>query len=83
MLFSTEPTQQPTEESSPGTASKKGEVEAEAEVIYTPPSVVPATTKAAEDNNNPYPIDLPSPLLLASSMVLAIAGTGEMICAQR
>jgi hypothetical protein len=81
MLFSTDPTQQPSEESSPDAASKKGG--GEVEVKYTPPTGVPATTKAAEDSNNPYPIDFPSPLLLASSMVLAIAGTGEMICAQR
>mmetsp|Transcript_8107 Transcript_8107/g.20327 ORF Transcript_8107/g.20327 Transcript_8107/m.20327 type:complete len:157 (+) Transcript_8107:93-563(+) len=29
-----------------------------------------------EDESQPYPIDLPSPLLLASSMILAIVGTG-------
>mmetsp|Transcript_8109 Transcript_8109/g.20333 ORF Transcript_8109/g.20333 Transcript_8109/m.20333 type:complete len:155 (+) Transcript_8109:52-516(+) len=29
-----------------------------------------------EDELQPYPIDLPSPLLLASSMILAIVGTG-------
>ena len=29
-----------------------------------------------DESSQPYPIDLPSPLLLASSMVLAIVGTG-------
>eukprot|EP00529_Nitzschia_sp_RCC80_P035662 CAMPEP_0113483014 /NCGR_PEP_ID=MMETSP0014_2-20120614/23216_1 /TAXON_ID=2857 /ORGANISM="Nitzschia sp." /LENGTH=180 /DNA_ID=CAMNT_0000376549 /DNA_START=51 /DNA_END=593 /DNA_ORIENTATION=- /assembly_acc=CAM_ASM_000159 len=31
-----------------------------------------------EDESQPYPIDLPSPLLLASSMILAIVGTGSV-----
>jgi hypothetical protein len=36
-----------------------------------------ARTTPAEVGEHSYPIDLPSPLLLASSMVLAIVGTGS------
>ena len=31
------------------------------------------------EEEKPYPLDIPSPLLLASSMVLAIASTGKYI----
>ena len=35
----------------------------------------PASTSTPEDKN--YPIDLPSPILLGSSMILAIVGVGK------
>ncbi len=36
-----------------------------------------AATTAVEEETTSYPIDLPSPILLASSMVLAISSTGK------
>eukprot|EP00804_Cyclotella_cryptica_P025580 CCRYP_002816-RA/>CCRYP_002816-RA protein AED:0.04 eAED:0.04 QI:284/1/1/1/1/1/2/225/181 len=46
------------------------------------PSNTPVATKAepavAEADSAPYPVDLPSPLLLSASMVLAIASTGSL-----
>lgn len=41
-----------------------------------PTPVVAATTEVKEDDEQPYPVDLPSPVLLATSMVSAIAGVG-------
>lgn len=40
------------------------------------PTTRPPTTKEPEKSS--YPIDLPSPLLLASSMILAIVGVGKI-----
>lgn len=45
------------------------------------PQVVPSTNAlSTEDTTNNVPIDLPSPVLLSSSMVLAIASTGKNVC---
>lgn len=43
----------------------------------------PATVQTEPEDNTQPPIDLPSPLLLGTSMVLAIAGTGKLflLCA--
>jgi hypothetical protein len=41
-------------------------------------TLVPSTDAVEEDGAS-YPIDLPSPLLLATSMVLAISSTGKEI----
>lgn len=35
------------------------------------------TTTSSEPEGTQYPLNVPSPILLASSMVLAIVGTGE------
>lgn len=44
-------------------------------------AAVPTTEPEEEDNTQQQlpPIDLPSPLLLGTSMVLAIAGTGKLL----
>ena len=45
------------------------------------PQVVPSTNAlSTEDTTNNVPIDLPSPVLLSSSMGLAIASTGKNVC---
>ena len=43
-----------------------------------PPAVAAAAaaSKAVEEESPSYPLDVPSPILLASSMVIAIASTG-------
>jgi hypothetical protein len=41
-----------------------------------PTAVATPPTPAATDEESSYPIDLPSPILLAASMILAIVGTG-------
>lgn len=38
--------------------------------------VAAAASKAVEEESPSYPLDVPSPILLASSMVIAIASTG-------
>jgi hypothetical protein len=50
------------------------------EARVTPPAVPTTEPKEKEDNTQQQlpPIDLPSPLLLGTSMVLAIAGTGKL-----
>jgi hypothetical protein len=40
-------------------------------------TVVSSSSSAVEEETTSYPIDLPSPILLASSMVLAISSTGK------
>ena len=46
-----------------------------------PTSTIPATssTKSDEEPDKKYPLDIPSPLLLGTSMVLAISGTGTLV----
>jgi hypothetical protein len=39
----------------------------------------PAAVTTTESTEKPYPIDLPSPVLLSLSMVLAIASTGAYV----
>jgi hypothetical protein len=41
-----------------------------------PTTVSEEVSKTIEEEAKPYPIDLPSPLLLSTSMILAIATTG-------
>ena len=43
--------------------------------------IAPPTPVEPEETS--YPIDLPSPILLSASMVLAIIGTGMYFCALR
>lgn len=58
-------------------------VKVEAAVPVAAPVAAPVTTSTSsvvakeEEEGTSYPIDLPSPLLLGASMVLAISGTGE------
>ena len=50
------------------------------EPVAAAPVAAPVTTSAVvkeEEEGTSYPIDLPSPVLLGASMVLAISGTGE------
>ena len=42
-------------------------------------STTDTSMSAPTEESSPYPIDLPSPLLLASSMILTIAGVGKSI----
>ena len=44
--------------------------------VETP--VASSLSGASQVEEKPYPIDLPSPILLATSMVLAIVGTGTL-----
>jgi len=47
--------------------------------LYPPSSSTAAKSKVVEEiAGTSYPIDLPSPILLASSMVLAIASIGSL-----
>jgi hypothetical protein len=39
----------------------------------------PTTDSKQEEESSRYPINLPSPILLASSMILAIASTGKYV----
>lgn len=48
----------------------------ESESVEKSPIEPPAPV-AVEPEESPYPINLPSPILLSVSMVLAIAGTGK------
>lgn len=48
----------------------------DSEESSTEAAVVAAKVEPVEESK-PYPIDLPSPLLLSASMVLAIASTGK------
>jgi hypothetical protein len=43
--------------------------------VETPEAAAPAVPEPEEENK--FPIDLPSPLLLSTSMILGIAGTGK------
>lgn len=43
------------------------------------PGVSETSMKSQESDGTTYPIDLPSPILLSTSMVLAIVGTGTAI----
>jgi hypothetical protein len=67
VLYSTEP--QNDEESS----------EALQVATETSDTSVAAPPQTSEPDGNSYPIDLPSPLLLSTSMILAIMGTGKDI----
>jgi hypothetical protein len=49
--------------------------EDEPHIVDEPPASTVSTKE--EQPANPYPIDVPSPILLSASMVLAIASTGE------
>lgn len=71
LLFSTPPSE---EEDSTSNASMKASVPA------VPPTPTIASREAPEASSS-YPIDLPSPLLLASSMILAIVGVGKIVAA--
>jgi hypothetical protein len=42
------------------------------------PTVTRDATREVKETSQPYPVDLPSPLLLSSAMILAIAGTGTL-----
>lgn len=46
----------------------------------TPDAPKVESTAVSVEKSDPYPVDLPSPVLLSSSMVLAIAGVGECWC---
>lgn len=42
----------------------------------TAPAAATTSVEADDEEPAPYPLDVPSPILLASSMILAIAATG-------
>eukprot|EP00970_Alexandrium_tamarense_P013009 scaffold3204_cov185-Alexandrium_tamarense.AAC.2 len=44
----------------------------------TPDAPKVESTAVSVEKSDPYPVDLPSPVLLSSSMVLAIAGVGSV-----
>ena len=68
ILFSTDPEK----------TNRNGEPD---EVVQQPDTNAVSTdtpmSATTEEEGAPYPIDLPSPLLLASSIILAIAGVGK------
>jgi hypothetical protein len=51
------------------------EEDSDVPVVETPAAATPAVPEPEEESK--YPIDLPSPLLLSTSMILGIAGTGK------
>lgn len=55
-------------------------VEAAAPVAAPVTTITSSVVAKEEEEGTSYPIDLPSPLLLGASMVLAISGTGEELC---
>jgi len=66
-------------ESQDDTSKESNDGDATSKTTSTTPETVKASTAAIEppqEKENPYPIDLPSPILLSSSMLLAIATTG-------
>lgn len=69
----------------PSTDSEEGAVSlsssSSSSLSSQPPSSEMTTT--TEQSEKPYPIDLPSPVLLSSSMVLAIASTGTFVCFEK
>lgn len=78
ILFSSSSPEEPQQETSSETTSSTEE---------KTPAVTSSSTTTTEDtsigiydeNEKPYPIDLPSPLLLASSIILAIVSVGMCI----
>jgi hypothetical protein len=45
----------------------------------TPPMSTTSIPDTSNINEEDYPLDVPSPVLLGSSMILAIAGTGALL----
>mmetsp|Transcript_11919 Transcript_11919/g.20704 ORF Transcript_11919/g.20704 Transcript_11919/m.20704 type:complete len:187 (+) Transcript_11919:49-609(+) len=74
-----EPMGLPTLPSQKGAAPKE-EVASTPSAVATQASAPVASTNnvAVEEEGTSYPIDLPSPVLLAASMVLAISSTGSL-----
>mmetsp|Transcript_6101 Transcript_6101/g.11290 ORF Transcript_6101/g.11290 Transcript_6101/m.11290 type:complete len:194 (-) Transcript_6101:157-738(-) len=67
----------PEEEQLTGEESKNvEEPSVPSAVVSTQPATSPPSSSRVEETPS-YPIDLPSPILLATSMVLAIVGTGS------
>jgi hypothetical protein len=67
--------------SAPQSNDKDDDLTRAKDAMNTPMSVVAPTTRPSsliEPEKSSYPIDLPSPLLLASSMILAIVGVGKI-----
>ena len=55
----------------------KEDVKAESTSDGTPAAATTAVETTSKDEETaPYPLDVPSPILLASSMIIAIASTG-------
>jgi hypothetical protein len=62
--------------------SQEGEDAAEDAVATTSTSTPPPPAVVVEEGTQ-YPVDLPSPILLATSMLLAIASTGMYMYSKR